>query len=357
MPGTMARASPSKSWTAPACTDGSKPSPPWWPPPPASCRVGGRGRSIARGPGPAPCAEQAGAGRGAQPDDVALHRADRRQPGPFRPPICGVPAPAATRTRSPTRRARRRLTAGPAPRGHHPRPSTPRRGRPRPARPAGPGCRRGGPRHLDTAADRGGQGGHQPTALAWPSPVRRAAQRVLEGEELVEHGAVRGVDRHDEGAGRSSRCRPGVVLELGGEVFQRAAPASTDRSPPPRRMRLGDRGQHPGGHPRGAVPARGGSDHRHPSPPGQRQAAESPMTPPPTTRTCSPRAQPRRAGRVFCTFHFWASVVPVDPSPQSRKDDDGHPASTTPRTSTTPAASAWWPTCTAGPTTTSSTGA
>ena len=56
-------------------------------------------------------------------------------------------------------------------------------------------------RDLDPAAQGRGQRRHEAAALAGAAPVRRAAQRVLVGEQVVEAGAVRRIERHRERAG------------------------------------------------------------------------------------------------------------------------------------------------------------
>ena len=85
-----------------------------------------------------------------------------------------------------------------------------------------------------------------------------APQLVLVGQEVVEGGPVRRVHRHGERAGLvKADVEPGVVLEARGEVLPEGD-AGQEEGGEGRltELRLGDRGQHPGRHPGGAVPAR-----------------------------------------------------------------------------------------------------
>ncbi len=92
--------------------------------------------------------------------------------------------------------------------------------------------------------------------------MRRAAQRVLVGEELVEGGAVRRIERDRE--------RPGLVVAdiVPGRLLQRGAvllpaPGSLEQQFGQGRLselHLGHRGQHAGGDPRGTVAPGGRGD-------------------------------------------------------------------------------------------------
>ena len=59
-------------------------------------------------------------------------------------------------------------------------------------------------RHLDAAAQRGAQRGHEGAALARTPALGMQAERVLVGEQVVEAGPVGGIERHGH---RARWCR------------------------------------------------------------------------------------------------------------------------------------------------------
>ena len=112
------------------------------------------------------------------------------------------------------------------------------------------------PRHLDTPTQRRRQRGHQRPALRSRAPVRRAAERVLVGQELVEGGPVRRIEGDGERPGLVvADIVPGRPLQRGGELFPGGRPLQQELGERGlAELDLGDRGQHAGGHPGGAVP-------------------------------------------------------------------------------------------------------
>ena len=135
-------------------------------------------------------------------------------------------------------------------------------------------------RHLDAPAHRRAERRDQLGGTRWRcAGAPTQPERVLVGEEVVEAGPVRGVERHGQ--------RPaGVVADLADpDAASRAVANAGQRLAPSSKqggegglaeLGLGDRGQHPGGHPAGAVTPGVGGDHRHlvPAPcqiPGARQ--------------------------------------------------------------------------------------
>ena len=110
-------------------------------------------------------------------------------------------------------------------------------------------------RDLDATTQGGAQRGHEAPAFAGAPPFHLEAERMLVGEEIVEAGAVRGIERHGHGAG-------GVVPDrLSRRLLQRGGKAGPETGTLEEQRRqgglaelgLGDRGEHSGRHPRGAV--------------------------------------------------------------------------------------------------------
>ena len=118
---------------------------------------------------------------------------------------------------------------------------------------------------LDAAAQGGAERGDQAAALAGAAAVRLEAERVLVGEEVVEAGAIGRIERDRHRAGRV--VADGVTgggLQRGGEGGPAAGALHQERGQGGlAELRLGDRGQHAGRHPRRAVAPGGRRDHRH----------------------------------------------------------------------------------------------
>ena len=119
--------------------------------------------------------------------------------------------------------------------------------------------------HVDAAAQRRAERRYELTALAGAAAVRLEAERVLVGEEVVEAGAVGCIERDGE---RARRVVPDGVtagrFERSGERRPAAGAFEQQRGQGGlAELRLGDRGEHPGRHPRRAVAAGRRRDHRH----------------------------------------------------------------------------------------------
>ena len=107
--------------------------------------------------------------------------------------------------------------------------------------------------------------GTSAAALAGAAAVGLQPERVLVGEEVVEAGAIGRIERDRHRARRVvADGVTGGVLERGGEGGP--APGALHQERRQGRLaelRLGHRGQHPGRHPRRAVPPGGRRDQRH----------------------------------------------------------------------------------------------
>ena len=86
--------------------------------------------------------------------------------------------------------------------------------------------------------------------------MRRTAEGVLVGEELVEGGPVRRIEGNRQRAGLVvADIVPGRPLQGGGELFPGGRPLQQELGERGlAELDFGDRGQHAGGHPGGAVP-------------------------------------------------------------------------------------------------------
>ena len=93
-------------------------------------------------------------------------------------------------------------------------------------------------RHLDPAPERGAERGHQRAALAGAAARGLEPERVLVGEQVVEAGAVGGIERDRDRAGRVVADRLlGRLFERGGEAGPQARrPRAAARSAPTRRI-------------------------------------------------------------------------------------------------------------------------
>ncbi len=110
-------------------------------------------------------------------------------------------------------------------------------------------------RDLNASSQRRAQCGHEAAALAGAAPSRVQPERVLVGEEVVQAGAVRRIERDRHRAGG---VVPDVVsrraLERGGEARPVAGSLQKERGERGlAELRLGDRREHAGGHPGRAV--------------------------------------------------------------------------------------------------------
>ena len=114
-------------------------------------------------------------------------------------------------------------------------------------------------RDLDAAAQGRAERGHEAAALAGTAAVGLEAERVLVGEEVVEAGAIGRIERDRHRARRVvADGVTGGALQRGGEGGPVAGALEQERGQGGfAELRLGDRGQHPGRHPRRAVAARG----------------------------------------------------------------------------------------------------
>ena len=208
--------------------------------------------------------------RRAQAEDVALDRAHLGQPGPLETGDGGQAGPGrqddVVRAEA---AAVRQDELGPGSRRRPPCPRT----NATPAVPAGRDERgeQGAvvdlvvARHLDAAAQRRAERGHERAALAGAAAPGLEPERVLVGEQVVEAGAVRGIERNRDRAGRVvADGLPGRLLERGGEAGPPACALEQQRGE--RRLaelRLGDGGEHAGRHPGRAVTPRRRCDDRH----------------------------------------------------------------------------------------------
>ena len=195
--------------------------------------------------------------------------------------------------------------------------------------------------NLDPPAQHRGERRHQRPALRGRAPGGGAAQRVLVGQEVVEGGAIGRIE--------GDRQRAGLVvadvvarrlLQRGGELLPASGPLEEQlRQGRLTELDLGDGGQHPGGHPRGAVaPGRGGHQGHLVARPGQSPGAREADDPAPD------HEHPlRHAPSLLSPFDrpSWKRIVEEDrvickfapgPAPSRstfcslyfRKDDDGH---------------------------------
>ncbi len=120
-------------------------------------------------------------------------------------------------------------------------------------------------RDLDAAAQGGAERGDQAAAFARAAAVRLEAERVLVGEEVVEAGAIGRIERDRDRAGRVvADVVTGGVLQRGGEGGPASGALHEQRGEGRlAELRLGDRGQHAGRHPRRAVAPGGRRNHGH----------------------------------------------------------------------------------------------
>ena len=120
-------------------------------------------------------------------------------------------------------------------------------------------------RHLDPATDGRAERRHQAAALGRVPAVRLEPERVLVGQEVVERGAIGRVERDGQ---RSRRVvadgEPRGLLQIGGEGRpQEGTAAQQGGELRLAELRLGDRGQHAGGHPGRTVAPRLRCNDRH----------------------------------------------------------------------------------------------
>ena len=120
-------------------------------------------------------------------------------------------------------------------------------------------------RHLDAAAKGRAQCGHEAAAFGGAASVRGESQRVLIREQVVEAGAVRRIEcDRDRAGGVVADALPGDALQRRGEAGPQARALEKDGGEGGlAELRLGDRGEHAGGHPRRAVTPGCRRDDRH----------------------------------------------------------------------------------------------
>ena len=118
---------------------------------------------------------------------------------------------------------------------------------------------------LDAAAQGGTERRDQAAAFAGTTAVCLEAERVLVGEEVVEAGAIGRIERDRHRACRVvADVETGGALQRGGESGP-AGGALYEECGQIRlaELRLGDRGEHAGRHPRRAIPPGVGREHGH----------------------------------------------------------------------------------------------
>ena len=362
-PGTTARASQSSWWTAPACTEVSSPRSSTVAP--TTTEPSRRGTRYTERPRTRPrtvrvsraAAPVAAAARRAEAQDVPLDRTDGREPGGLE---AGDGGQARSRRQDddagPEAAAVGQLELGARGDGGHGAVDERDAGGA-----AGPDERveQGAvvdlvvPGDLDAAAQRGAQCGHQGATLARALALGGQPERVLVGEEVIQAGAVGRIERDRDRAGRVvTDGAPGDALQGGGERGPAAGALEQEGGEGGlAELGLGDRGEHAGRHPRGAVAPGCGCHDRH----LVTVACQFPRTGEPddtAPHDLDVRRHEASLGGCSCILVAPPSGQRRPGSRSTSPPSEGRRwplASTTRHTSTTPAVSAWWPICTAVP--------